>query len=108
MPTTAAPPAERATTSRSQRVRRILVPIVLVAATIFYALWVDRTFPIRHWLIFQYVRYWLFVALFLSASVVAGWRLLRLLVDEPPPLGDRLLLATALGVLLFVLGIFVG
>jgi hypothetical protein len=107
MPTTAEPPVGGGTTSRSQRVRRILVPLVLVAATIFYALWVDRSFPIRHWLIFQYVRYWLFVVLLLSASVVSGSRLLRLLADQPPPIGERLLLATGLGVLLFVLGIFV-
>jgi hypothetical protein len=106
MLTTAAPPDGGGTTSRSRRIRAFLVPLVLIAATLFYALWVDRTLPIRHWLIFQYLRYWLFVALFISASVVSGWRLLRHLVDQPPVLGERLLLATGLGVLLFVLGIF--
>src|SRR4051812_27817669 len=85
----------------------VLVPLVAVAATIVYALVADRTFPLRHWLFFLYAKYWLFVALFVASSAVAGWRLLARLVDEPPPLGERLLLALGVGVLVFVLGIFV-
>src|SRR6185369_944251 len=89
-------------------IRAVLLPLLVIAATIFYALWFDRTFPLRHWLFFVYAKYWLFVALFVGSSAAAGWRLLGRLTDEPPPLGERLLLALGLGVLVFVLGLFVG
>src|SRR3954468_3786790 len=97
--------AERPRPARA--VRALLLPLVVIAALVFYALWVDRTFPLRHWLFFLYAKYWLFVALFVASSAVAGWRLLAPLVDGPPPLGERLLLALGVGVLVFVLGIFV-
>jgi len=85
----------------------MVVPALAVAATVFYAVWVNQTFPVRHWLFFLYLKYWLFIALFAAASTASGWRLSRKLVDVAP-LGERWLLAFGLGVLLFVLGIFVG
>jgi hypothetical protein len=93
---------------RSWRVRALLLPLIVVAATIFYAAWVDQTLPLRHWLFFLHAKYWVFVALFVLSSATAGWRLLGLLVDEPPVLGERFMLALGLGVLAFVLGFFVG
>ena len=112
-PTPAETAVARAPTPRRRidrilrRLPPILVPVLAVAATIFYALWVNQTFPVRHWLFFFYAKYWLFIALFAAGSTASGWRISRKLIDAAP-LGERALLAFGLGVLLFVLGIFVG
>ncbi|HVR61902.1 MAG TPA: hypothetical protein VMU50_08385 [Polyangia bacterium] len=79
---------------------------MLVAVTVFFLWWVDRFFPLRHWVFFVYLQAWLCVAMFAAASLVTGLRLLTLLMPEAPPLGQRLLLGLALGVLTFFWGVF--
>jgi hypothetical protein len=54
------------------------------------------------------VRYWLFSTLFAAACLSTGLRLAKVLLPEPPRLGEQLTFAFALGVLVFVLGVFLG
>jgi hypothetical protein len=86
--------------------RQGLLLAVLLAGVVVFAIVVDGHYPLRHWLFWVYARWWLFGLLFVLASLVAGWRLLRWLLPVPSALGERFAVAFALGVLLFVWGLF--
>lgn len=88
------------------RARQVLLLVVLLAAAGVLAAVVDQHDPIRHWLVFVYARLWLYGILFVAASLAAGNLLLRRLLPEVGPLGERFVTALALGVLIFVWGIF--
>jgi hypothetical protein len=85
----------------------LLIAAVLLAATAFFAWWVNRFYPLEHWLFFRYLVVWLEVALFASASLSAGWRILRHLVAAHTETPERLTLAAGLGVLVFFGGTFI-
>jgi hypothetical protein len=86
--------------------RRLGVPVVLVAATVFFAEFVDRFYPLRVWLVWRYLLYWV-IALGLVASCwSAGDAILRRLFAARLPLGEQLTFALPVGVLAFQLAIF--
>jgi hypothetical protein len=78
----------------------------LLAGLLVFAVVANEHYPLRHWLLFVYARLWLLGLVFLLASLAAGWRLLGWLLPEPSAPGERLAVALALGVLVFVWGIF--
>src|SRR4051812_48119844 len=90
------------------RVRRSgAVPAsLLLAITVVFLVWTNQFLPIRHWLWFRYAWIWGLVALFAVGSLVAGLRLLSLLLPESPRPSERLLLGFGLGVLTFFWGVF--
>lgn len=92
---------ERALTA----VNAFLIVVALLGATTFFALWVNRFYPLEHWLFFRYLVIWLEVVLFATASLTAGWRALQH-VAHVMDLPERLTLAAALGVLIFFYGTF--
>ena len=88
------------------RWRNVIAAAWLVAATVVYAAWGHRFYPIQHWLFFFWARAWAGALLFGLASLAAGVRLLALLRVSTVTLAERFTLATALGVLVFALGIY--
>jgi hypothetical protein len=95
----------------SSRWRVVLLNLVLVAALLLYAFVANHHFPIRHWLFLSYARAWaaglVFIASALCAGIAAtGW----LLGTRSQPLlrlGERLVVSFAVGVWIFVAGLFV-
>jgi hypothetical protein len=94
--------------SRAARILAAARVVLVLAGLGVFALVADRHYPLRHWLFFLYARAWAMGLLFVAASLAAGARLLGWLLPEPGPLGERLSISFALGVLVFGLGIFVG
>jgi hypothetical protein len=80
--------------------------LCLLAAFVFYASFVSKSYPPERWLFFFYARCWAMALLFALASLAAGWKLLALLVPLRPRMDERLVLAFALGVLTFAWGVF--
>jgi hypothetical protein len=83
----------------------VLLAAFLVGLVIF-ARTANEHYPLRHWLLFVYARLWLLGLTFLLVSLAAGWQLLGWLLPEPAAPDERLVVALALGVLVFVWGIF--
>ena len=100
VPITAAPPP------RARLLRAWLIVAALVLALLLYAIWANRSDPIRGWFALTVLRHWGYELAFLAAVTCAGWRALALLLPAPPPLGERLCYAVALGALVFGLGMF--
>lgn len=68
----------------------------------------NHHFPLRHWLSWSYLSAWAWALLFAASAAAAGLRLGRRFGLAARPLGERLLLSFALGVVLFALGVFAG
>ncbi len=85
-----------------------LIALLLVGGLLFDAWVADHHYPIERWIFFSYVRAWLFATLCGLASLACGWRLLRFVSPTSGRLGERLVLAFALGVLAFYTLMFVG
>ena len=83
----------------------LAVLLVLLLAIFLRA--VHAQYPLDEWLFFRYAKYWLYAALFSSACLAAGLRVLGFILPYPPRVGERLTLGFALGVLVFALGLFV-
>jgi len=89
-----------------ERVRNPAICVLLVAGLGLFG-WVANThYPLHKWLFFMVAQYWLYAAFFSAACMATGWRAIKALLPEPPRLGEQLTLAFALGVLVFVLGIY--
>lgn len=88
--------------------RGLAVSVVLLAGFCYFAKLLNGFYPVRDWLAVRHVRSSLLAALFAVSCLVGGLRALRLVLPEPPRLGERLSLGFALGVLLFFWGVFVG
>lgn len=99
------PPVRRATRFDA---RAALLCAGGCAGIVVFGVVANAHYPLEHWLFFMFARYWLFAGLFMAASFVAGLRIARWVLPASLPLGERFTFATALGVLAFVLGIFVG
>jgi hypothetical protein len=93
---------------RGERSRPVALAILLFTAAAFFIWFVNPFYPLQHWLIFYYMRAWLGAGLFSVASLVGGLRVLQFVIPESEslPIGDRLILAWALGVLAFFWGVF--
>lgn len=92
---------------RSGRIRQGILLVTLLSGLVLFALVANAHYPLEHWLFFVYVRVWFFGVLFTLSSLAAGWRILSWVLPEPSPLGERLVVAHAIGVLTFVWGLFV-
>jgi hypothetical protein len=91
--------------SRLRRAGAVPAALLLVV-TVGFLWWTNHFSPLRHWLLFTYAGLWLLAALFAVSSLVAGLRLLSLLLPDGSRVGERLLLGFALGVLTFFWGVF--
>ncbi len=109
-PLAAPPDRSPAPPSRPTRERARTVALsVILAGTLAVFAWVaNQHYPLREWLLFLYLRYWLFALFFSAACLSTGLRLLKVILPEPPRLGERLTLGFALGVLVFASGVFLG
>jgi hypothetical protein len=87
-------------------VRQAFALVVLLAGLGIFAAVANAHYPLRHWLFFVLARMWVFGLVFVLASLAAGWRILKWILPEPSVLGERLVLSFAIGVLVFVCGIF--
>ena len=91
-----------------ERARIVALSVVLAVALAVFAWVANQHYPLREWLLFMYLRYWLFALFFSAACLSTGLRVLKAILPEPPRLGERLTLGFALGVLVFASGVFLG
>lgn len=89
------------------KARRGAVPVLLLAALAVFAAVANQHYPLREWLLFMYLRYWLLAGLLAAAALAVGLVVASRAVREPSRPGVKLVLAFALGVLIFALGVFV-
>jgi hypothetical protein len=82
--------------------------LALVAALVVFASVANHHFPLREWLLFMYLCYWLGAAFLAAAALSAGLALASIVIRRRGQVGEHLTLAFALGVLVFALGIFLG
>jgi len=80
--------------------------VLLVLLLAIFLRSVHAQYPLDEWLFFRYAKYWGYAALFSSACLAAGLRVLGFILPYPPRVGERLTLGFALGVLVFALGLF--
>ena len=92
---------------RSQRAQSFYQALVIVLATAFFGWVVNLHYPLEHWLLPIYLKVWAYSLLFGGACLVAGWRILGMVLPTSPRPGERFVFAIALGVLTFYCGMFV-
>jgi hypothetical protein len=92
----------------SPRLRTAGACLALASALVVFAWVANHHYPLREWLLFMYLGYWLGAGLFAAASLSAGLFLARVLVCRRRQVGEYLSLAFTLGVLVFALGVFLG
>ena len=80
-----------------QRAGRILLPILLVGAAVFFGGFVHRFYPIQKWLFWRYAGYWLLCALWSAACVSAGHLTLKRVLKRSLPILEHLVLCFAVG-----------
>jgi hypothetical protein len=90
-----------------QRVRRIALILVLVAAIAFFGDHVNRFYPIEEWLFWVYARAWVAALCFGAACTSAGQALLRRCLGRTLPFAEHFALSFGLGVWLFGAVVFV-
>ncbi|MFZ1864994.1 MAG: hypothetical protein WAU39_12275 [Polyangiales bacterium] len=88
----------------------LVLTILLLAAGGHFLWWVNRLYPIRDWLFWHYLSYWVLVAGWTLGLVSTGWALLNKLRLDHWSVGERLVVAHAVGfygffLLMFVLGL---
>ena len=88
------------------RGRGALIAVALLAATYFYARILDPHYPVRRWLFWSYAGYWLAALFWMSAVLCGGYAAFRLL-RLATPAREAIVLSFALGVYVFVTGLFV-
>jgi len=93
--------------SRTARVRRIALPLVLVGATILFGAVASRHYPIHRWLFWRYAGYWLLSALFATSSLSVGHLAVKRVLGRPLPFLEQLVTSFAVGVYIFAVGVFV-
>lgn len=102
-PSPAPPPRVRA-----GGVRATITTLLLLLGCVVFAWKVNHFYPLKHWLIWRYLQYWLACAVVACASMSSGMRLVAALGGRALILGEYLLLSFASGVLLFGFGVFAG
>ncbi|HEY0706359.1 MAG TPA: hypothetical protein VGG33_06160, partial [Polyangia bacterium] len=95
----------------SSRLRVILLNVVLVAALVLYVLVANHHFPVRHWLFVTYARAWAAGLVCLGSALCVGLAATQLLLGTRTQpllrLGERLVVSFAIGIWIFVAGLFV-
>ncbi len=87
--------------------RPALAATLIGSGTLFFIAFVAQHYPLKEWLFFRYLRVWLFSGYFLAASLTTGLRLLPFFLSGWLPRAERMVMAWALGVLVFFAGVFV-
>lgn len=82
--------------------------VVLLGATAYFARELHGHYPLTQWLVFRYLGYWFWTAIFSVACVSAGNFAIKRLVPAVMPLRERLIMSFAVGTLLFATAVFVG
>ncbi len=90
-----------------ERIRRVLLPLSFVVATLYMGAIVHKHYPLQKWLFLRYAGYWLAGGVWTLACLGAGHRALRALGAPREGLREQVILSFGLGVLLFFLGAFV-
>ncbi len=89
----------------SPRFRAVGATVAVALGALILLAVVRQHYPIGKWLLWTYAKLWLIVLYFAGACLSGGFRLAQWLVPRACPLRERLVLAVALGVLLFALAI---
>lgn len=79
---------------------------MLAGFGIFLAV-VNQHYPVRLWLVWDYVKYWAYTLTFTLACFLPGYAVVRKVLPRGVRLRERLVLAMAAGVLLFFFGLYV-
>ncbi|MFT3706344.1 MAG: hypothetical protein QM817_01630 [Archangium sp.] len=80
---------------------------LIVGIAIFWGVVTSKYHP-SQWLFFDYAKYWALTLVFFTACFLPGFVVTRWLLPQRIRLGERLVVAIALGVFLFYLGMYVG
>jgi len=86
--------------------RRVVVTLGLLAATVILYRSVTPQYPIEQWLFLRYAVYWLVSGVFVGACLSAGHVVVRALLGRTLPLLEQLTVAFAVGVFVFELALF--
>src|SRR5260370_6890317 len=86
--------------------RRLGVSVVLGAATVFFAVFVDAFYPLHAWLFWRYLLYWAVVLAFAASCLSLGDAILRRMFPSRIAFDEHLTFALPVGVLAFELAIF--
>jgi hypothetical protein len=89
------------------RARRGVLLCLLIVATAGFGWFLTGFYPLRHWLFLFFARCWALSGLFVLSSTVGGLGVLEGLRLRPTRLAERLVLAGAVGVLVFTWGVFI-
>lgn len=88
------------------RLRAVAVLLVCLAALVLYGWFTQQHYPITKWLLWTYLRAWLFASLWAAGCLSTGHALLTRLLHRTLPLREHFVFAFALGVLASYLLIF--
>jgi hypothetical protein len=91
----------------AERARAILLPLGLVFAFCFFAVIVNKHYPLKDWLFFRYAKSWLLASYWLLGAMCGGHAVVRRLAPRWP-LSEQLVLSCATGVYLYYVAMFVG
>jgi hypothetical protein len=90
----------------SDKARQYVLFAILVSASMFLLLFVNRFYPVSTWLLWRYIGYW-FVILFWATSCLAGGHaVLSRMFRGALSMHERFTFSMAIGVLIFGLGVF--
>jgi hypothetical protein len=92
---------------KAERARQASVAVALLTGFCFFAVTVDRHYPIGDWLCWRYAQAWLLALVWFGGCMSAGWVALRWLTPRLP-LGERLILSCSTGVYVSYLLMFLG
>lgn len=92
----------------SGTLRSIAVALVCLVGVAVFAATVNHHYPLRAWLVWRVGLLWVYLALYTAACVGMGRVILRrLLREHEPPLAETWLLSMAVGLVAFVLSLYV-
>ena len=101
-------PATANSHTSTHPLRAGLATLALVGVCIVFMMQLDESYPLEHWLLFRYLKFWGLCAGVACACTVSGMRETAALGAKSLSFAENLLISFASGVLLFALGIFVG
>jgi hypothetical protein len=91
----------------TDRTRDAGLALVLSAATIGFAAYLDSFYPLQNWLFFRYAFYWLVTLLWATSCLSLGFRLIPWFSRGGLRRSEELVLGFALGVFAFCMAVFV-
>lgn len=91
----------------ADKLRRVMLPLALVAGFCFFGFIVNQKYPIKDWLFLRYAKSWALALFWFSGCVSTGYALVRRLGPRLP-LSERLVLACAAGIYASYVLMFLG